>query len=78
MRHSMTGAAVLDLLALLEAHMLASNLCKASMKLIWQFFSKMRHKAVTMITALPVTLTLVYQKNNHVICVRENLPATSL
>ena len=60
MRHSMTGAAVLDLLALLEAHMLAPNLFKASMKLIRQFFSKMRHKAVTIITALPVTLTLVY------------------
>ena len=46
MRHSMTGAGVLDLMTLPEAHMLAPNLCKTSMKLIWQFFSRMRHKSV--------------------------------
>ena len=36
--HSMTGAVVLDLLAPLEAHMIASNLSRAFMKLIHQFF----------------------------------------
>ena len=38
MFHSMTGVVVLDLLAPLEAHMIASNLCRAFMKLIHQFF----------------------------------------
>lgn len=46
MRHSMTGVAVADLLALLEVHMISPNLCKTSMKLIRQFFSKMRSKVV--------------------------------
>lgn len=38
MCHSMTGTVVLDLLAPLEAHMIAPNLCRAFMKLIRQFF----------------------------------------
>ena len=45
-RHHLTGAAVEDLIALVEAHMIIPNLCRKTMKLIRKFVGKLRGKAV--------------------------------
>ncbi|XP_066925533.1 uncharacterized protein [Clytia hemisphaerica] len=46
MRHHLTGVAVDDLIALIEAHMIVPNLCKTTMKLIRRFFAKVRENVV--------------------------------
>ena len=67
MRHSITGVAFADLLLLIEAHLISPNYFGHSMKLLRDFFKKLKNPLSSTTTARFVMSTLVQKDTQNTV-----------